>query len=59
MNTFGRKARYIIPVTIIESSSTNEYIINIAVKHKLLEKNKSYFTEYYLLNYVMKKFGRN
>ena len=49
MNTFGRKGRYIIPVTIIKSSSTNEYIINIAVKHKLLEKNKSYFTEYYLL----------
>lgn len=39
MNTFGRKGRYIIPVTIIKSSSTNEYIINIAVKHKLLEKN--------------------
>lgn len=59
MNTFGRKARYIIPVTIIESSSTNEYIINIAVKHKLLEKNKSYFTEYYLLKLCDEKFGRN
>ena len=49
MNTFGRKGRYIIPVTIIKSSSTNEYIINIAVKHNLLEKNKSYFAEYCLL----------
>lgn len=48
-NNFGGKGRYIIPITIIKSSSNKEYIINIEVKHQLLEKNKDYYTDYFSL----------
>ena len=35
---FGSKGRYIIPVNILKSNSANEYIINVSVNHKYLEK---------------------
>ena len=41
--------RYLIPVIIIKSNCSNEYIINISIKHNLLEKNKDYYTEFFLL----------
>ncbi len=45
-NTFGEKGRYLILVIIIKSNSSNEYIINISIKHKLLGNIKEYFEEY-------------
>ena len=48
-NTFGGKVRYIIPVFIIKSNSSNEFIINISIKHTLLERNKDHYAYYFLL----------
>ena len=38
-----------IKYTFIKRNSFNEYIINLSIKHKLLEKNKDYYAEYFLL----------
>ena len=52
---FGSKGRYIIPIMIIKSKGSNEYIINISVNHKYLKKNKDYYAEYCLLKLCDKK----
>ena len=50
-NTFGGKGRYLIPAIIIKSNYSNDYIITISIKHNLLEKNKDYYAEFFLLKF--------